>query len=335
MPVAYLTTPGLHVALRGERLELEYPQGEPPAPDAPSHIPLIRLEHLVVDVSVRVSLPALAELAERGIPVLIVRHGGKPVGQLHSVDLPTHLLERQVDVSRDDARRTALARQLVCAKMANQRRLLDRLEYNRDLAAPEESEIVGEMMARAAEETELERLRGLEGAGAAAYFRALDRFFPMDVPLERRSHHPAHNAANALLSYLYAMLVGEISLRLRTHGLHPAFGFFHLVDHGRPALALDLAEPFRPLLGDAPALDLLNHDRITPEHFETPEPGRILLSRDARRLAAAAFEERLMRRFHSEHLGHETCLREVLEHEIDALKGALAGQRELCAFRMN
>jgi CRISPR-associated endonuclease Cas1 len=142
----------------------------------------------------------------------------------------------------------------------------------------------------------IERLLGIEGAAGAAYFPALARgaLGPQATwaGFDGKRRRPATDPMNSVLSYLYAVLVGECAAAALAAGLDPTVGFLHTERAGRPALALDLVEPLRPLIGDAVALRLLNTGELAARHFrhegETPR-----LTDDGRRIVLAALEYRL------------------------------------------
>lgn len=150
--------------------------------------------------------------------------------------------------------------------------------------------------ARAAPDAET--LRGVEGQAAATHFAMLGRFFPPHLPFAGRSRHPPRDAANALLSWLYALLLGEVVMALHAHGLDPAAGCLHQNGHRAPALALDLMEPFRPVCGDLIACDLASHGVLRAERDFRVCPGLgVRLGESARALALGAFARAMERPF--------------------------------------
>ena len=104
--------------------------------------------------------------------------------------------------------------------------------------------------------------------GAAVYFGQLGNYFPEGIPFTTRSRRPPKDAANALLSWTYSVLLGEIDGAVRSHGLDACIGFLHAVSHGTPSLSLDLLEPLRAPCCDLLDMNILNHKQLTKEHFE-------------------------------------------------------------------
>ncbi len=334
MPVAYLTVPGLRAQVTGERLELTLPPEPGVTLPTQRWIPLADLERVVVDSAARLSNHAVSELLSREIPVLFTQNGNYPSGVALPLRRTTYALIHQLDASRDPAYRLSMAQTLVEAKIRNQRRVLQRLSSNRGQAATA-SNWLNAIANQARAAASLDSLRGLEGAAAGRYFETLSPFFPASIPFERRSRRPPRNAANALLSFGYTLLVAEVSLHLHAIGLEPGWGFFHEAEDGRPALALDLIEPYRAPVVDALALDLLNHGRLKLDDFEETLDGGWLLKRLSRRTVYAAWEERLEREFHYEAGDTRTSLRGLIAHQAQALKTCFEKREIPKPFYMN
>lgn len=138
-------------------------------------------------------------------------------------------------------------------------------------------------------------MRGLEGEAAQRYFAVFDHLIRVDHPAIRfagRSRRPPRDIVNALLSFLYTLLTHDCRSALETVGLDPAVGFLHRDRPGRPSLALDLSEEFRPLLGDRLALSLINRRQIGEKDFQTMDNGAVLLREEARKTVLVAYQER-------------------------------------------
>jgi CRISPR-associated protein Cas1 len=144
-------------------------------------------------------------------------------------------------------------------------------------------------------ENDVDVLRGLEGEAAQAYFGVFDQLITADSPTLRfggRNRRPPRDAFNALLSFLYTLLTHDCRSALETVGLDPAVGFLHRDRPGRPSLALDMAEEFRPLLGERLALSLINRKQLNESDFRQIENGAVLLKDDARKIVLVAYQER-------------------------------------------
>lgn len=343
MPTLYLTTPGTRAHLTSQHLEVELPEGYSGATDGgadvarPLHrrIPLHDIEQVVVETTTALTLAALAAFAERGIPVVLVRPNGRAVALClaPAPDLPTRLAHYQSRLTSGFP--LAMARKLVEAKIANSRRLLQRLASNRQQPAPVAVPRLENHRTASLTATSVESCRGYEGTAAGTYFDALATFFPDHAPFERRSRRPPHNAANALLSFGYSLLTNETTTALHAAGLDPALGYLHEPETGRPSLALDLIEPFRAPVADGLALDLLNHGTVNPKsHFE-PREGGIYLNDDGRRRYYTAYERRMDRPFTSDLTGERTTLRDEIRRQLYSLKRLLLAQGAFEPFIMN
>ena len=140
-----------------------------------------------------------------------------------------------------------------------------------------------------------DELRGYEGECAALYFGCFNSLITAqkdDFVFNGRSKRPPLDNVNALLSFLYMILVNDIRSALETTGLDPQVGFFHRIRSGRPSLALDIMEEYRAYITDRVALNLINLQQISREDFEKKETGEIRLSDRARKEAIIAYQKR-------------------------------------------
>lgn len=346
MPTLYLTTPGTRAKLVGQHLEVESP---PPGQEdgaatkettssahpALRRIPLHDIEQVVAETTTGLSLAVLAAFAERDVPVVLVRPSGRAVALClpPAPDATTRLAHYQARL--DAAFPLAFARLVVEAKIANSRRLLQRLAANRKEPAPAAVARLDPYRRQTLDATSVESCRGYEGTSAGQYFEALATFFPPAAPFERRSRRPPHNPANALLSFGYSLLTHETTTALHAAGLDPALGFLHEPEPGRPSLALDLIEPFRAPVADGLALDLLNHGTLRSDtHFE-PREGGIYLNYEGRRRFYTAYERRMDRPFTSDLTGERTTLRDEIRRQIYSLKRTLRKEETFTPFIMN
>lgn len=288
----YVQAYGAKVTKRGENLEVWVDDHKA----AEAH--LGDTSQLVVQGPVYVTAPALGALMQRQIPVTWTSHGGwfygHSVGTGHkNVDLRT----AQYRASFDDARCLAIARDVVAAKVRNQRTLL-----RRNYKAGELPEDLLDQFRRDIDQAErahsLEQLLGIEGAAAARYFRHFSAMFApakegeLGFGFEQRNRRPPRDPVNALLSYAYSVLVRTFTVVLSAVGFDPYRGFYHQPRYGRPALALDLMEPFRPLIADSVVIQVINNGEIRTRDF-TSAAGAVAIRPEGRKRLIAAFERRL------------------------------------------
>lgn len=339
MPTVAITSEFVSVRIESERLRL---MRKTPSEllDNVTVVPLHDVERVVVVGRPLVSLPALLELADRAIPVYFLTVHGRWAGVLHpdgNLDASRRLM--QVDTSRDGGRALAIARRLVETKILNSRRALQRLSSNRGESERSEQVAVNDeldgLSRRSRQAANADELRGIEGLAAARYFGRLGAFFPETVPFGCRSRRPPRNAANALLSWTYAVLLAEVDGAVRARGLDAAIGFLHEIDHGRPSLALDLIEPLRAPVCDLLALNMLNHRILAPEHFEThADDGGVYLREVGRKPFFLAYEQAMTRRFAPAKGAPHTDFRRVIQAQVDNLLRALEGHDDYSFFVM-
>lgn len=158
---------------------------------------------------------------------------------------------------------------------------------------------LAELSARAAAADSVASLLGMEGAAARTYFRAFATMIRPEQQLpglsfafEGRNRRPPRDAVNCLLSFGYALLVKDLVATCVGVGLDPYLGVYHRPRFGRPALALDLAEEFRPLLADSVALNVINNGEVRPSHFVV-RAGGVALTAEGRKAVISAYERRL------------------------------------------
>jgi CRISPR-associated protein Cas1 len=150
------------------------------------------------------------------------------------------------------------------------------LEVTRPNAAKDKDQVdvcnsLQALSEKAATASSLDSLRGCEGMAAGFYFRQLGAYFPDEIPFASRNRRPPRDEANALMSWTYTIVMGEVDAAVRTAGLDACLGCLHGISYGRPSLSLDLLEPLRAPLCDMLTLRLLNHKLLKKEHFEFPE----------------------------------------------------------------
>ena len=186
------------------------------------------------------------------------------------------------------------AKQVVLAKIANQRTLLRRNAVDLPERVPGE---FAQALRNAEAAPAIEQLLGCEGNAAAIYFRHFGRMLkPRDFSTEwdfaSRNRRPPRDPINAMLSFAYALLVKELTVAILAEGLDPWWGLYHRPRHGRPALALDLMEEFRPLLADSAVLYAINNGMVVAKNFQTTQAACVMKP-EARKGLLRAFESRM------------------------------------------
>jgi CRISPR-associated protein Cas1 len=185
-----------------------------------------------------------------------------------------------------------------------------------------------EQMAKRAEEMEsIEALLGVEGTGARDYFEHFKGMLrgEQTFDLDGRNRRPPRDPVNALLSFVYTLLTKELVLAVTTAGLDPLLGFYHQPRFGRPALALDLMEEFRPLIADSVVINVINTGVVSPADFVVAVTG-VALKPPARKRVIFAFERRMDQLITHPIFGYKISYRRVLEVQARLLGRLLLGE---------
>jgi len=265
-------------------------------------VPLHHLCGLVAFGNVMVSPALMHRLADEGKSLVLLDEHGRFKARLEG-PVSGNILLRQAQHRVADDSRTSLehARACVAGKLRNSRTNLQR--GARESADSDEAgqltraaDNLAASLRAAADAASLDELRGVEGEAARGYFAALNLVVKPQAraafALDGRSRRPPLDRFNALLSFLYAMLMNDCRSALEAVGLDPQLGFLHAVRPGRAALALDLQEEFRSILADRLALTLINRGQLGIDDFEIREGGAVSLGEKARRAVVTAWQER-------------------------------------------
>ncbi len=265
-------------------------------------VPMHLLGSVVAFGRVSLSPALMGALAEAGVVCAFFGMNGRFLARVEGPVSGNVLLRREQYRRGDDPSGcVAVARAMVAGKALNQRGVLQRAlrdhggslaETARD-ALTAAVERMRAIAARAAYETDLDRLRGHEGEAAALYFGVFGHAIRVtEIAFRGRSRRPPLDPVNALLSFLYTLLVHDCRGALEGVGLDPAAGFLHRMRPGRPSLALDLMEELRPNLADRLALSLINRREVGTVDFRAMENGAVLLAEDSRKAVLTAWQER-------------------------------------------
>ncbi len=261
-------------------------------------IPIHNLEAVVLFGAVMVSPGALQVCAEHGVAVTFLSEGGRLMARVDGPLSGNVLLRREQFRWADQPERAlAVGRTVVGGKLHNARWSLLRSARESGtpakLLAAVEAQAAG--MRRLGESSNLDVVRGIEGAAAREYFAAFGDMIRQErdafVP-EGRSRRPPLDRMNALLSFLYALLLADCSAALSGTGLDPYVGFLHGDRPGKPSLALDLMEEFRPLLADRLAVTLVNRRQVQADGFVVRDGGAVEMLEETRRTVVTAWRER-------------------------------------------
>lgn len=335
MPSAWLTHPRGTVRLTSQRLDVSGEDHD--GAKVSRQLPLRDLDRLIITSGVTLTGPALAALMDRDIPVVHLNHSGSRCLGTSLSPAAHHAPARlqQYRTTLDPARSLPLAARLIATKIRNQRRLLQRLTNDRKLDAAIPLHRLHALIKRATHSSDAPELLGLEGAASATYLSAWADLLPPDFPFEKRSRRPPLNPVNAVLSFISSVLTNEMTALIHAHGLDPALPVFHSPDSGRPSLALDLIEPFRPVVVEALTLDLFSRAMLQKDHFQPTEDGGTHLNPEGRKKLILQYEKRLQREFFSTQRQHRTSLRQQMDATVAQLKSALVNAHDFSPFLIN
>lgn len=295
MGTIYITQPDAYIGKTDERLQVKANK------QCLLDVPLIKVDGVVVLGRATISPAAITELLERKIPLTFLTQTGKYLGCLEP-ELTKNIFVRsaQWEASKDNDRQLHVVRSFIRGKLKNYRNTLLRARREgvidlSDIAiAPLDSSIKALEAA-----TNINTLRGLEGAGSATYFGLFGQLIRNpEFQFTVRTRRPPTDPVNALLSLGYTLLLNDVKSALNIVGFDPYLGYLHVQHYGRPALALDLMEEFRPIVVDAFVLAAINRKVITREHFtQEPVSNAVSLTKEGWQVFLRLYEQKKQSEF--------------------------------------
>ncbi|MCS7053969.1 MAG: type I-C CRISPR-associated endonuclease Cas1c [Ignavibacterium sp.] len=242
----------------------------------------------------------MAFCAENNVGISYMTPEGKFLARVYGAQKGNVLLRKsQYAIADNEYESLKIARNIIAAKVSNYRHILQRHQRNHPESSSDRLiqiiEILGKRLRSIQNSNSLDELRGYEGECANHYFSVLSELITSqreDFMFDKRSKRPPLDPANALLSFLYAILTNDVRSALETVGLDPQVGFLHQVRSGRPSLALDIVEEFRAYLGDRIMLNLINLKQVSIKDFEFRESGEVRISDKARKELLVAYQKR-------------------------------------------
>lgn len=318
----YVNEQGAMVGISGGRLEISQ-EGKQLA-----SVRLIDVSQLCMYGNVQVSSQLIRELFGRGIPVCWFSYGGWFAGL--GEGLPSkHVELRRHQVAIAHQGGLEIARRIVEGKIRNTRTLLRRNARERP------DRVLGslkQLAAAAAVAPSMPTLLGIEGSAARLYFSVFPCMLRNGARLpggpfsfEGRNRRPPLDPINCLLSYTYSLLVKDLTTTVYAVGFDPYLGFYHRPRFGRPALALDLAEEFRPLVAESVVVNLVNNGEIKASDFLV-RAGGVALTAEGRRAVIAGYERRLDVEIKHPTFGYKISYRRVLDVQARLLGAYLLGE---------
>lgn len=258
-------------------------------------VPLSMLERVVIRADTVVSGRAMTELVHHGVGLLAIsgRKRDKVASLLGVPAKDTQSRRLQVLSAHDMQASLSIARAVIWRKLISQRRLLHRYSLKRpDLryALTASGKTIVNLAEKANGQNDIDSLRGLEGAAARSYFKALQHLFAHDLGFEKRVKRPPTDPVNACLSLGYTLLINEAVNACWKTGLDPMIGYVHVPEHSRPSLACDLIEPWRCVI-DGWVVNMFRHDQLKPSHFSLNSSEACLLNKNGRKIFFTAYAQ--------------------------------------------
>ncbi len=294
-------------------------------------LPMLKVSQVVVMGRVTVTPYTVAALMERNVHLTYLTEHGRYIGRIEPAFSKNSLLRKaQYAAAFSEDRTLTLARGFVLGKLANLRVALLRAARNTEgLNVDAAVEAIRGAERRAERAEDLDTLRGHEGEGSAAYFGAFARLIKADgFSFAKRVRRPPTDPVNALLSFGYAILANNVHAAVQTLGFDPYCGYLHADRYGRPSLALDLMEEFRPLIVDAVVLSCLNKRVLQPGDFTVSLGNVCSLAPDARKKFLIQYEERKQTEIQHPVFGYKATYLRCLELQARILAKCIQGELE-------
>ncbi len=259
-------------------------------------VPLIKVDGVVILGRSTVSPFVVNELLERHIPLSFLTANGRYLGRLQP-ELTKNIFVRKAQwlAAGESPQAIHVVRGFIRGKLKNYRTSLMRKARDLDNSNFDSAIITIEEILISLETTStINSLRGLEGAGSAAYFGCFNNMIKNKVfSFEKRNRRPPTDPINSLLSLGYALLRHDVQSAVNIVGFDPYLGYLHVERYGRPSLVLDLMEEFRPLVVDAVVLQAINSKKLTPDDFiSEPISNAVSLTSDGLKTFLRLYEEK-------------------------------------------
>jgi CRISPR-associated protein Cas1 len=291
----YVSSQGTYLRKEGETVVVEKEK------QRVLQLPIHTIGGIVCFGNVSCSPFLLGFCAERNVVVSFLSKHGRFLAAIHGPVSGNVLVRRQQYRMADNEKVSGeIAANIVIGKLANCRVVINRIV--RDHGAKINSDIlkgasknIDRIMDRIPKALNIDEIRGFEGQAAAEYFRVFNHFIieqKNDFIFTERNRRPPLDEVNAMLSFVYTLLAHDIRSALETVCLDPAVGFLHRDRPGRPGLALDIMEEFRPLIADRLVLSLINRRQIGKNDFSKAANGAVTMDDAARKTILTEYQKR-------------------------------------------
>jgi CRISPR-associated protein Cas1 len=294
----YITLPDVYLAVSGENIIVKREN------NILARYPFHNLEDVVLFSYLGMSPKLIKKCMDYGIGICYLTPTGRFIGRLKGESKGNILLRRrQYRVADDEAESVAIAKNIICAKIYNEKWTIERYIRQYDnridtVQLKKSSGYLSELLRKSSQALDLSELRGMEGLAQVTYFSCFNDMIlnqKEDFQFDRRTRRPPLNPINAMLSYIYSILSNDVASALESVGLDAYAGFMHSDRPGRVSLALDLMEEFRSPIADRFVLSLINTNQIKKDDFIYQDNGAVLIKDDSKRLIIKLWQERKQR----------------------------------------
>ncbi|MCF8067398.1 MAG: type I-C CRISPR-associated endonuclease Cas1c [Desulfobacterales bacterium] len=291
----FVTTQGTYLSKEGETVAVKV-EGK-----IRLQLPIHTLDGIVCFGQVSCSPFLMGFCAEKDVAISFMTEYGRFLAKVQGPVSGNVFLRREQYRWADNHEKTAtITRSVLHGKIFNCRTVLNRVIRDHPDKIPvemlrESSDRLSEILMLLKADISLDHLRGYEGEAAKMYFRVFDHLITArknDFVFQERNRRPPLDRVNCLLSFLYTMLMHDVRSALETVGLDPAVGFLHRDRPGRPGLALDMMEEFRPFLVDRLVLSLINLSQVRTKGFKQMESGAVLMDDETRKTVLTSYQKR-------------------------------------------
>jgi CRISPR-associated protein Cas1 len=292
-------------------------------------VPLIKVDGVVVLGRATVSPAVINELLERHIALTFLTENGRYLGRIEP-EMTKNLFIRKAQwlAAGETPQAIHLVRGFVRGKLKNYRQHLLRAQRESSLEISSHITRLEQAIAPIEQTNKIASLRGLEGAGSAAYFGCFQQLIKnSEFKFSSRNRRPPTDPVNSLLSFGYSLLRHDVQSAINIVGFDPYLGYLHTERYGRPSLALDVMEEFRPLVIDAMVLSLINKRSLTPADFiSEPLSQAVELTKEGRRTFLTAYQQKKLSSFKHPVMGQKCSYQEAFEIQVRLLGKYLMGE---------
>ena len=316
----YVQEQGAYLSKSGERIHVKVKD------KIVQKIKLIDVSDVTVFGNVQITTQAIRELCNRNIPVCYMTYGGWFTGM--TTGLSHKNVELRINQYRthgDKKASMSIAREIVFGKIRNCATLLRR---NHESPPVDKIDELNGFAERARAARQYDTLLGIEGISARLYFSEFQGMIKSksdSFNFDGRNRRPPRDPVNAVISFLYAMLTRQAAVTTSAVGLDPHLGFLHMPKYGKPALALDLIEEFRPIVADSACITLINNGEISDSDFIVTKFG-VTLTSHGRRAVITAYERRMNSSITHPLLGYAASYKRIMETQARLLARHILGE---------